>query len=710
MKRKTGSIRKILCVCAAVFLIAALSSAAFAMTIEEQMAANSAAWWIAHNAGDQATCDALHAANVALAEQLASGGGNATYQYGSWEIDTSSGDHISSAEGSRDGINDIVNYATTGSDGSISTVTDWSYTDSSIGSYYDYGGTDEGLVTSYNNIGEYVSTSNEYGSESAKLSGASEVAVVKALLGLTDAQAAQLQADLEASKQAFESAHAAYIAAKAAGDTEAMEAARAQMDAAHDAAQETRRQYNYTGDSTDYSDGGYYHGWGGGPEGEVPDDVPFFVIDVKPTHKITAIATGGGKITPSGTVSVKQGDSQTFVLTPDPDAMLTRLVVDGREVALSLSYTFSNVTAAHSIQAEFYKSAYRITASCNDGGTISPAGTKVIARGSSQTYQITASRGYVLRDVLVDGRSVGARTSYPFINIRDDHSIEAVFARENCTIHAGAGNGGSVSPSGEVNVRAGSDAVFTITPDAGYAVASVLVDGTNVGAVTGYTFRNVQEDHSISALFSRLSFSVTASAGQGGSISPSGTTSVTYGGSVTYAVTPSAGYEIANVVVDGRGVGSVGSYTFSNVRESHTISASFRAVSSVDVGTPLVSDAAGVSLSGRSVKSGYGIQVSAPVTAQGVTDVRVVLSYDFGGGRQTVVMQKSGSSYVLPVNGASPTGSRVIYIPVATADATYTLTVTLSAVNAAGETVTDAATSTVTVLGSMYEDDFTGDS
>ena len=293
MKRKTGSIRKILCVCAAVFLIAALSSAAFAMTIEEQMAANSAAWWIAHNAGDQATCDALHAANVALAEQLASGGGNATYQYGSWEIDTSSGDHISSAEGSRDGINDIVNYATTGSDGSISTVTDWSYTDSSIGSYYDYGGTDEGLVTSYDNIGEYVSTSNEYGSESAKLSGASEVAVVKALLGLTDAQAAQLQADLEASKQAFESAHAAYIAAKAAGDTEAMEAARAQMDAAHDAAQETRRQYNYTGDSTDYSDGGYYHGWGGGPEGEVPDDVPFFVIDVKPTHKITAIATGG---------------------------------------------------------------------------------------------------------------------------------------------------------------------------------------------------------------------------------------------------------------------------------------------------------------------------------------------------------------------------------------------------------------------------------
>ena len=67
---KTKYIRAISSICAAVILIAALSVSAFAATsIEEEMAANSAAWWVAYNAGDTATCEALHAANVALAAQ-----------------------------------------------------------------------------------------------------------------------------------------------------------------------------------------------------------------------------------------------------------------------------------------------------------------------------------------------------------------------------------------------------------------------------------------------------------------------------------------------------------------------------------------------------------------------------------------------------------------------------------------------------------------
>ncbi len=704
---KRNVFRKLITICAAVFLIAALSSAAFAMTIEEQMAANSAAWWVAHNAGDQATCDALHAANVELAAQLAGGSGNATYQYGSWEIDTDSGSHISSAEGSRDGINDIVNYATTGNDGSISTVTDWSYTDTSIGAYYDYGGTNDGLITSYNNIGEYVSTTNEYGSESAKLSGSSEVAVVKALLGLTDAQAAQLQADLEASKQAFESAHAAYNAAKLAGDEDAMAAAREQMNAAHDAAQATRAAYNYTGDSSDYEDGGYYHDWGGG---DPPDEIPFYTVDVTPTYKITAAATGGGTISPSGDVTVKQGENATFTMTPDPGAFLLNLIVDGRQVYISESYTFRNVRGSHTITAEFYKNSYTISASCNAGGSITPNGTKSVSYGGNQTYRITPDSGYMISDVLVDGTSVGAVTRYTFSNIKDDHTIEAVFVRNVNTIHASAGQGGRINPAGEVNVNLGGSASFTITPDTGWKIDSVTVDGTNAGPVTSYTFTNVREDHSISAQFSRLSYTISASAGAGGVISPSGTKQVTYGGSVTYAITPNSGYEIDRVTVDGRSVGSVSSYTFSNVTGSHTITASFRVAAVVDVGTPTVKDSTGVNLYGRSIKSGYGIEVTAPVTAQGVTDIRVVLTYDFGGGTRTVTMAKSGSSYILPVNSASPTGARVIYIPVETADATYTLTVTVTAKNAAGQTVTDTATSTVTVLGSMYEDDFTGDS
>ena len=69
------------------------------------------------------------------------------------------------------------------------------------------------------------------------------------------------------------------------------------------------------------------------------------------------------------------------------------------------------------------------------------------------------------------------------------------------TIKATAGANGSISPFGWISIREGWDQTFTITPDKGYAVAKVLVDGKSVGAVTSYTFKNVTKDHTIEAVF-----------------------------------------------------------------------------------------------------------------------------------------------------------------------------------------------------------------
>ena len=69
------------------------------------------------------------------------------------------------------------------------------------------------------------------------------------------------------------------------------------------------------------------------------------------------------------------------------------------------------------------------------------------------------------------------------------------------TIRAISGLNGSISPSGWTSVRHGWDQTFTITPDKGYAVAKVLVDGKSVGAVKSYTFKNVAKDHTIEVVF-----------------------------------------------------------------------------------------------------------------------------------------------------------------------------------------------------------------
>ena len=69
------------------------------------------------------------------------------------------------------------------------------------------------------------------------------------------------------------------------------------------------------------------------------------------------------------------------------------------------------------------------------------------------------------------------------------------------TIKTTAGAGGSISPSGSVSVREGRDQTFTITPDKGYAVSNVKIDGKSIGAVKSYTFENVRRTHAIEVIF-----------------------------------------------------------------------------------------------------------------------------------------------------------------------------------------------------------------
>ncbi|HWR24015.1 MAG TPA: DUF11 domain-containing protein [Feifaniaceae bacterium] len=83
-----------------------------------------------------------------------------------------------------------------------------------------------------------------------------------------------------------------------------------------------------------------------------------------------------------------------------------------------------------------------------------------------------------------------------------DHSAEGtLYADRSYTITASAGAGGSISPSGTVPAAEGSSRTFTITPDTGYGIDFVLVDGVDQGAISSYTFTNVNAGHTISAAF-----------------------------------------------------------------------------------------------------------------------------------------------------------------------------------------------------------------
>ncbi|MFO7933421.1 MAG: GDSL-type esterase/lipase family protein [Bacteroidales bacterium] len=144
------------------------------------------------------------------------------------------------------------------------------------------------------------------------------------------------------------------------------------------------------------------------------------------------------------------------------------------------------------------------------------------------------------------------------------------------TITAVEGTGGSIEPSGAVDVTHGQDQAFTITPEEGYELVDVLVDGERVGAVHEYTFTDVQSDHSISASFELRTHTITSVAGTGGSIEPSGAVDVTYGQDQAFTITPEEGYELVVVMVDGEVIGAVPEYIFTDVQSDHSVSASFK--------------------------------------------------------------------------------------------------------------------------------------
>ncbi len=212
----------------------------------------------------------------------------------------------------------------------------------------------------------------------------------------------------------------------------------------------------------------------------------------------------------------------------------------------------------------------------------------------------------------------------------------------------------------------GASQTFTITPNTGYHVADVLVDGVSVGAVTSYTFSNVIANHTISASFALNTFTITATAGSNGSISPSGSTTVNYGASQTFTITPNTGYHVTDVLVDGVSVGAVTSYTFKNVAANHTISATFgvRSIWYVDDNIAVSGDGKAwatafktIQLALDSAAGGDEIWVKAPTykLAATVEVGKAVAIYGGFSGSETQQDQRNWSNYVTKLDGQGET-------------------------------------------------------
>ncbi|MGC9321378.1 MAG: InlB B-repeat-containing protein, partial [Kosmotogaceae bacterium] len=372
------------------------------------------------------------------------------------------------------------------------------------------------------------------------------------------------------------------------------------------------------------------------------------------TYTITATAGAGGSIDPSGDVSVNHGDDQAFAITPDEGYNVEDVLIDGESVGLRTSYTFTGVASDHTIHASFSllppptytvtfnvsdnqgavqgasvtfygetkatdaqgkamftgvlagnrvytviktgynnatgnvnvdgdetvnviltKKTYTITATAGAGGNINPAGNVQVEHGSNRLFNITPNTGYEIDDVKVDGVSIGAVSTYNFTNVTTNHTIHATFRLKSYTIAVSANPpaGGNVSGGG--NYTHGDTVNLVATANEGYEFVNLTENGVQVSANTAYSF-TATANRTLVANFRLKTYTITATAGAGGNINPSGNVNVTHGSNQSFAITPNTGYDIEDVKVDGISVGAVSSYTFNNVTANHTIAATFK--------------------------------------------------------------------------------------------------------------------------------------
>lgn len=393
--------------------------------------------------------------------------------------------------------------------------------------------------------------------------------------------------------------------------------------------------------------------------------IDYFIISPKnvtvESYDITATAGEGGTITAEGLadgkVSVTEGESATFTITANDGYEVSDVKVDGTSVGKRTSYTFENVTAAHTIEATFAFANYTaanpfefpttkgttktleaehattITEACgatewrcevnseawaSNGKYINSlnktsTGADSVAYAYNApvagTYKVTVTyRSGSDTNKLAwseqDGKITAGQVATP--NSKVNNVLQAKTVEFNMVVTtAGAGTLVFTAPDGDSpqtdkfdielvkladeadltelqTAITNAEAILNAADKDKYSAAALVELQELVNAGKQLTTASSQADvdakkAEITAKIADIQtqFTITATAGNGGKIAPTGATNVYKGTSKAFTITPNDGYHVDSLTVDGTAVDVVTEYTFSDVTANHTIAVTF---------------------------------------------------------------------------------------------------------------------------------------
>ncbi len=236
-----------------------------------------------------------------------------------------------------------------------------------------------------------------------------------------------------------------------------------------------------------------------------------------------------------------------------------------------------SATALVFVQADTYN--LRVKASVENGGTVNGGGT--VKEGDNAVISASPNEGFNFEGWTLNGNRVSQDSQYTVNNVRGDATYVAEFQPVKCriTVNVNDTNAGTATESRDVTY--GEGLALEAWAKAGYQFDGWTENGNTVSKDSRMQLDRITGSRTFTAVFSRKNeqpqtYTITASASsENGTIMPAGKSTVKEGESLFYTITPKSGYAVKTVYVDGKAVGWMDSFHFTDVRDNHTISVDF---------------------------------------------------------------------------------------------------------------------------------------
>lgn len=231
-----------------------------------------------------------------------------------------------------------------------------------------------------------------------------------------------------------------------------------------------------------------------------------YVANFRPSScyvKVSINNDKAGRVTESQ--SVKYGGNLTIYANTNSGYTFDGWYENGKFLSNSTTLNLNNITSNREIKANFVQDVFKVEVQANPANVGVVSGSGSYKKGSNVVITAKPLDGYKFVGWTVNNNIISTDASSTIKNIDRDYVITACFEQikvQKYNMHASvAGGQGTISPAGTIAVAKGESVFYTIVPAANYEISAVAVDGVQVGAVSSYSFTNINGEHAISVAF-----------------------------------------------------------------------------------------------------------------------------------------------------------------------------------------------------------------